>query len=129
MHQVAERSASRWWIGFAECARRISGGHSLHRSACIRQRNLDRHAAGHGWTFRRDTRGDCGVVSTSCIGASNRMLWLTVLLLVILAGTAALGGLVYGTINVISLASRRFSSGWRKISEWVLTRNRGAILN
>jgi predicted RND superfamily exporter protein len=31
------------------------------------------------------------------------LLWLTVLLLLILAGTMALGGLVFGTINVISL--------------------------
>jgi uncharacterized protein len=31
------------------------------------------------------------------------LLWLTVLLLLILAGTMALGGLIYGTLNIISL--------------------------
>ena len=50
------------------------------------------------------------------------MLWLLTLLALILAGTLALGGLIFGTINVSAWGSPPFCLAWRWTMPWCITR-------
>ena len=52
------------------------------------------------------------------------MLWLLTLLTLILDSTFAIGGLIFGRINVEYGLCRHFARGWRWIMPWCITRKR-----
>ena len=80
-----------------------SNPNRLHRPARFRRGNFRQHEARHHAVRRRHVGHHRDFVLARAPAHGKPMLWLLTLLALILAATLALGGLIFGVINVISM--------------------------